>query len=486
VDGAIRPTATTLAPDEVTRIVAQAIEVLGQVGFLVESDEGLALLDGAGVRIEDGRAHPGEETIRGALASAPSRISVADRTGAWALDLGGGLIHFTPGSSALYLLDPRSRRRRSPTVRDCVQLAWVTEACTHVAAQSTALIPADVPDEVADRYRLYVALASGTKPVVTGTFLADAFPVMREMLVAVRGSEAALQERPLAIFDCCPTPPLKWSELTCRSLIDSARAGIPAQMVSMPMGGATAPVTLREMVLQHTAECLSGAVIHQLAHPGAPLIWGGSPAAFDMRTGTTPMGAIETMMVDMATAQVGRRLGLPTHAYMALSDAKGIDWQAGAETGIGAVLAALAGLDLVSGPGMLDFENCQSLEKLVLDDQACGMARRLAAGIGTGSAAQGPELLAQVVEAGQFLGHPHTRAHFRGELTFPGAVIDRGSYGDWEAAGARDSWAAARAEVEQIVAHGGPAPLDDDVKAELDRLIQADAARLGLDPLPTI
>ena len=37
--------------------------------------------------------------------------------------------------------------------------------------------------------------------------------------------------------------------------------------------------------------------IDVLAQPGAPIIWGGAPAIFDMRQGTTPMGAVETAMI---------------------------------------------------------------------------------------------------------------------------------------------------------------------------------------------
>ena len=486
MDGAIRPLVALLAPTDTERVVAQAMEVLGHVGVFVENDEALALLDGAGIRIEGQRAYPDEAAIRGAVETAPRRIQVADRNGAPALDLGDDRVHFDPGSAALYILDPETRRRRLPTVDDCVHLAWVAGACGNLAAQSTGLIPSDVPEDIADRYRLYVALSHGEKPVITGTFRTDAFAVMRDMLVAVRGSADALRDLPLAIFDCCPTPPLKWSDLTCQALIDASKAGIPAEMVSMPLAGATSPVTLREMVLQHAAECLSGVLIHQLARPGSPIVWGGSPSAFDMRTGTTPMGAIETMMVDMAYAQVGKHLGLPTHAYMGLSDAKGVDWQAGAESGLGVVLAALAGVNMVSGPGMLDFESCQSLEKLVLDNEACGMALRLVRGVGTGSADQAPDLMAQVVEAGHFLGHPHTRKNFRNELFFPGKVIDRSSYGDWESGGAMDSMAAARAHVERILSRGNPAPLPDDIKGELDRLILAEASRCGFDPVPLV
>jgi len=252
----------------------------------------------------------------------------------------------------------------------------------------------------------------------------------------------------------------------------------------MPMAGATSPVTLREVVVQHCAESLSGVVIHQLASPGAPIVYGGSPSALDMRHGTTPMGAIETMMVDVAYAQVGKQLGLPTHAYMALSDAKSVDFQAGLESGLGAVLAALAGINMVSGPGMLDFESCQSLEKLVLDNEACGMALRLARGISERPGPAAPELLQAVVEAGHFLSNPHTRSNYREELYLPGPTIDRSTYGDWESRGAPSAHEVARAAVQKILGKGNPAPLDDKLRRELDRLIIADARAAGMELAP--
>ncbi len=482
---AIRPRLQLFTTEQVEGIVGDALRVLETVGFFVENDEALGLLRGAAVRLEGQRAFVGEKPVRAALATAPRQFTVFDREEKPALELGGDAVQFDPGSAALWFLDPVTGRRK-PETPDLAHLGWVTEACGHIAGQSTGLVPADVPEAMGDRWRLYVALLASRKPVITGTFRKDAFPVMKAMLAAVRGGEAALAEHPLAIFDCCPTPPLKWSDLTCQALIDCARAGIPAELVSMPLAGATAPVTLREMVVQHCAESLSGVLIHQLANPGAPIVYGGSPSAFDMRHGTTPMGAVETMMVDVGYAQVGKHLGLPTHAYMGLADAKGVDYQAGLESGLGAVLAALAGINVVSGAGMLDFESCQSLEKLVLDNEACGMALRLVRGVSQRSAAEAVELLRQLVEAGSLLGHRHTRANFRAELLIPGAVVDRASYGDWEKAGSRDSRAAAAAEVQNILAKGNPAPVPEDVKRELDGLIRAEGRRLGVDTLPAV
>jgi trimethylamine--corrinoid protein Co-methyltransferase len=481
----LRPRLELFTAEEVERIVADALRALESVGFFVENADALELLRGAGLRVDGARVFAREDAVRSAVATVPHAFTMFDRDGRAAMELGGDAVHFDPGSAAIWFLDPVAGRR-TPETADLAHLAWVTEACRHVAAQATGLVPGDVPQAIGDRWRLFVALLNSRKPVVTGTFRTDAFAVMKAMLAAVRGGEGELAAKPLAIFDCCPTPPLKWSDLTAQALVDCARSGIPAELVSMPLAGATAPVTLREMVVQHCAESLSGVLIHQLAAPGAPIVFGGSPSAFDMRHGTTPMGAIETMMVDVAYAQVGKRLGLPTHAYMALSDAKGADYQAGLESGLGAVLAALAGINVVSGPGMLDFESCQSLEKLVLDNEACGMALRLVRGISHASAGEAVDLLRELVESGSLLGHRHTRANFRNELLIPGAAIDRASFGDWEKAGSRDAKAAAAGEVGKILARGNPAPVADDLRRELEGLIRAEARRLGADALPAV
>ena len=115
-------------------------------------------------RREGQRVFAGERPVRAALATAPRRFAVFDRDGAPALDLGGDAVHFDPGSAALRILDPGTGRR-PPETADLVHLAWVTEACRHIAGQSTGLVAADVPEAMGDRWRLYVALLNSRKPV---------------------------------------------------------------------------------------------------------------------------------------------------------------------------------------------------------------------------------------------------------------------------------------------------------------------------------
>jgi trimethylamine--corrinoid protein Co-methyltransferase len=252
----------------------------------------------------------------------------------------------------------------------------------------------------------------------------------------------------------------------------------------MPLAGATAPVTLREMVVQHCAESLSGVLIHQLARPGAPIVFGGSPSAFDMRHGTTPMGAIETMMIDCAYNEIGKHLGLPTQAYIGLSDAKQLDAQAGLESSMGATLAALAGINNISGPGMLDFESCLSLEKLVVDNEIAGMTLRMIAGIEPKDDFPAQPIFEELLKDRHLLISKHTRRHLKQEHYFPGPAIDRANRSRWAEEGRRTLRQRAHGEVERLLAGYQQPPLSEGIQADLAERMEHEARRFGMDRLP--
>lgn len=483
-----RPALRILSQELLRHIVSEALRILENIGISVEHEGALRLLGESSATIdnEKKRAYLPEELVRRSLATAPSSVKLYDRDSNLKMDLGRDNIHFVPGSAALYIRDSRTQSLRKPVTKDYVDYAILVDHLPNLSAQSTALVPSDVPESIGDRYRLYLSLVFGKKPIVTGTFVEDGFRPMLEMLVAVRGSKKSLVQRPLAIFDICPSPPLKWSDLGCQSLIDCATHQIPCEIVAMPLAGATAPVTLSGCLVQHTAEALSGIVLSQLVRAGAPVIYGGSPAIFDMREGTTPMGAIETLMVDCACTQIGKHLSLPTHSYMGLSDSKTVDSQTGLESGIGTILAALSGVNLISGAGMLALENCQSLEKLVLDNEVCGMARRLVEGVAQRDEPMAEEVLRECIAKGELLSNPHTLKWFKEEFVFPGPVIDRKEIPQWEKEGCKSSEQKARAEVAKILSTHRPPLLDEDAQKELKKIMERDAKHHGVGKLPGI
>jgi trimethylamine--corrinoid protein Co-methyltransferase len=482
----MRPTLRLLDDALVERIVSEARSLLASLGVEIHNDAVLSLLAEHDVRLDRSakRAFLHDAVIDNALKSAPRAVPLFDVLGRQTHDLTGSNVYFTPGSAAIHVLDNETGEIRPPATADYVRYVKVVSGLGHIASQSTAFIPADVPERISDSYRLFLSLLYGEKPVVTGAFTAEAFDVMRDLQLVVRGSGEALRAQPLTIFSCCPTAPLKWSDVTSQNVVDCARAGIPVEFVSMPLSGFVAPVTLVGSVIQHAAETLSGVVISQLARPGAPILWGGSPAVFDIRYETTPMGAVETMMLNCANNEVGKRLGLPTQGYTALSDAKQLDAQAGLETAMGATLAALSGINNVSGPGMLDFENCQSLEKLVVDNEVCGMTARLAAGIEPRDDFPAGPLFTELLREKHLLIAKHTRRHLRKEISFPGPAIDRANRARWLEEGGRTLRQRAAGEVARLVDEWRPSGLPEDAKRALIQRMEAEARRSGMDRLP--
>lgn len=482
-----RPKLELLSDDLIKKIIHEAFIILEKQGVFVENKEALELFQEAGMKVDvsSQRVHIAPQLVENSLSSTPSVVKIYDRTGKKEFILGGDEVHFDPGSVAVTILDSETQQERKAVTRDVVRFAHLTDCLEHLHFQSTGILSTDVPDTISDSYRMYIGLQFSEKPIVTGTFRVEGFRPMYEMLVAVRGSEKNLAEKPMAIFDACPSPPLKWSNLTAQSLIDSARAGIPSQLISMGMTGATSPVTIAGTLVQHVVENLSGLVICQIAEKGSPVIFGGCPVSFDMRKGTTPIGAIETMMIDSAYAQIGKHLNLPTHAYMGMSDAKINDAQAGLETGIGTILAAMAGINVISGAGILDFIRCQSLEKLVIDNEICGMAYRLIDGIAQRDDPIALNLFEGLTVESQFLSMPHTKQWYRKEHSYP-KLIDRDPYDIWVSLGKKSIADRAKEEMENLMRKNPPPLPEKGLQQDLQKIMLSEARENGIRSLPEI
>jgi trimethylamine--corrinoid protein Co-methyltransferase len=478
----MRPKFKLLDNPLIERILEEAFELIEDPGVRV-APYVVDLLRGAGAIVTDGVASIPEPLARRLLDLAPRGFCLYDRSARPAVRYGGDDVHFDPGSSCLNILDPETQQARPAQAADLVRMVQVAEMLPQFAAQSTAMVCNDVPQEIGDWYRLLLVLWYSEKPVVTGAFSAESLHTLIELLAIESGGAEALRQQPRAIFDVCPSPPLNWSEFGSQNLVDLARAGVPAEIVSMPLAGATAPVTLAGSVVQHAAECISGITIHQLAQPGAPIVWGGAPAIFDMRSGKTPMGAIETVMLDVACAEVGKYLGLPTHAYMVTGDGRMVDAQVEMESGISAVLGTLTGINMISGAGMLDFLACQSMEKLVIDAEAIASAQRLLEGIQPRTESLAVDMFTETGLHGDFLKLKETRALFRKEQHFPSAVIDRGLA---TADSTPDVVERAHQRVEELVAAYERHALLADREHEMIIFAQREGRKTGLEGLPGI
>ncbi|MFN2118116.1 MAG: trimethylamine methyltransferase family protein [Candidatus Promineifilaceae bacterium] len=484
----MQPKLSILSPDLISQVIDEAFQLLMNPGIKVQLPEARDLLAGAGARVDQARevVFIPENLARRAMETVPREFTLYDKKGIPTVHYGGDAVHFDPGSSGVNVLDFGNRQHRPATTQDLIDVVKITDQLGQYDAQSTSLVCSEVPKDIGDLYRLYLVLLFSDKPVVTGSFSAQTTGTMIDMLAIFSGGRQALAQKPTAVFDVCPSPPLIWSQFAAKNLIDLARAGVPAEIVSMPLAGAAAPVTLLGSVVQHAAECISGMTIHQLAQPGSPIVWGGAPAIMDMRHGTTPMGAVETAMIDAAYAEVGKSFGFPTHAYMGASDAKIVDAQAGMESSTTAMIGALAGINMISGAGMLDFLASMSLEKLVIDAEAIGMAKRMLKGLQVHTDPLAADMYEGIDFKGDFLKQRVTRRLVIEEQYFPSAVIDRGSIRAWGQMGSPDAYTRAHSQVQDLLAAYQPPDLPAEEVAELQAMVERLAWEAGMDKLPQI
>lgn len=492
----MQPKMELLSQELVDRVLDEAHQLMMTPGIKVQSVEARQLLAEAGAQVSAGSevVKIPQKVVEKALETVPHVFAVYDRLGNPSVTYGGDVVQFDPGSSGVHIFDPETLEHKTSYANDLARVVKIAERLPQYDAQSTAIVCNEIPKEIGDLYRLYVVLLHSNKPIITGSFSIKTLDVMIEALsifapstsLCAGGSRQALAEKPQAVFDVCPSPPLIWSEFGSQNLIELARAGVPAQMVSMPLAGGAGPVTLLGSVVQHAAECLSGIAIHQLAQAGAPIVWGGAPAIFDMRKGSTPFGAVETAMIDASYAQVGKSLGLPTHAYLGASDSKLIDAQAGLESGMTAMIGALAGINMISGAGMLDFLACQSPEKLVMDAEAIGMIKRLLGGMKVQTETLATAMFEGINFKGDFLKQKITRELFAKEQYLPSAVIDRASVRAWQAEGSTDAFTRAKVRVKQLLAEYKRPEMEPGKEKALHGLVQKLARAAGMENLPVL
>ena len=483
----MQPKLSLLDDELIARIIEEAYQLMIKPGIKVQNAEARQLLAEAGAQVDEEAmiVRIPEQIVKTALETVPRNFFLYDYEGNPAVQYGGDAVQFDPGSSGVAVLIPETLEHKTSETEDLIRVIKVTESLPQYDAQSTAVTCHDVSKDIHDLYRLYLVMLYSKKPIVTGAFTNKTVHHMIDMLAIFAGGHDKLRAHPRAIFDVCPSPPLIWSNFGAGQLIALARAGVPAEIVSMPLAGAASPVTLIGTVTQHAAECLSGITIHQLAQPGSPIVWGGAPSTFDMRKGGTPFGSVETAMIDSSYAQVGKSLGLPTHAYLGVTESKLLDMQAGLESGMGALVGALSAINMISGSGMIDSLLCQSPEKLVIDAEGIAMAKRMLDGMKIHTETLATGFYEGVnFKGGDFLKQKITMKLFREEQHLPSKVIDRDSMRGWKESGSMDTFTRARIRVQEILASYNRPDLDPVKVHALHTYVFDLAKQAGMDKLP--
>lgn len=300
--------------DDLVDIHQATLEVLADTGVFVEDAEARRVFASGGCAVDEEvrtvRIPP--YVVEAAVRSAPSTLLLAGRDPANDVVMGPGRVGFTNFGEGIKIVDVDTGEVREPTKKDVGDSARVVDALPDVDVYERAIGAHEVPQSVVQLHNAEAAFANTSKHIFMGPGNGELLRRIVDMGAALAGGMAAFVRRPLISFITCPVSPLKLVKDTCEIIMGAARTGTVVNVLSMAMAGGSSPVTLAGTIVTHNAEVLAGVTLAQLTREGAPVIYGSSTTAMDLRLASASVGTPECALINAGVACLARFYLLPS------------------------------------------------------------------------------------------------------------------------------------------------------------------------------
>jgi trimethylamine--corrinoid protein Co-methyltransferase len=458
-----------LTDEEREAVYAQALTILEDVGMKMGEAAVRSQLREAGASVDDtGVVRLPPELVARAVATCPREVLMAGESPDKDILLDGSRSFFNVSGCAAKTLDRQSGRVRPSTLDDLRDGTIVLDATKELDVVWTFLTATDVPLERRELVEYYTYLTETAKPLVFVDCPEQTGHVRRIFEIA-SGDLERFRARPRLSLLCAARSPLEVNGRLLDVACEFASLGAPIWVYSMPISGATAPVTPAGTLALLWAEVLGTVTAIQTAAPGAPVVACCGPGILDMRHTTMSLGNLESTLMGAAAVEVGHHLGLPVHNSGLSTDAKHCGVQAGYEKGLKVMTAVATGADIISGGfGFLDSSSTFSLSMIPVDAEIAGMARRMVRGIEITPETLLADSFARVGIGGDFLREKETRRRVRAGEHYVPAIGSRLPFEQWIAEGRTEIDAADDAVRAALAAREQRGPwLTDDQRREL-------------------
>jgi trimethylamine--corrinoid protein Co-methyltransferase len=470
------PQFRVLSDEQCAEIYKATLECLERVGIQVHNAAARDLLAAKGATVSDKVVKIPANLVKQAVASTPHEFNVWGRDDKTKMQVALDRVHFGPGPTCTYFMDPKTGERRKAQRGDAGMTAKVCDALPNIDYIMGLSLFDDVTPVLSPVYEFAEELANTSKPIVAWANTPATFTDIYQMAVAVAGSESALREKPIFALFTTYESPLKLADSSLATLMQAAEGGIPSICLGGPTVGLESPFTGAAALVLHLASALAALTIVQLYVPGASMAIGGLPSMMDLRTARPAYGSPEASLHSAAAVDLARYLGIPFMGTAGASEAKRVDAQAGAEAALQVMLSALSGASLVHDVGFLDCADIGSLSYLVLVDEIIGMAARVMRGVQVNAETIMLDLIEKVGPGGLFLSQSKSAALCRKEAWVP-TVLDREPYNVWERKGAQVTEDVVNAKVQKILETHQPKPLQAEAIEKIQKILIAAEAR---------
>lgn len=470
-----------LTDQNIADLHTSTLQVFEETGLTVMHEKGLALLEGAGSHVdwEKRNARIPASLVEKCLRSAARSFVMAGRLPENDLQIDmSGKVYSRNGGGPGHVEDIHSGTVRAAQLEDVRDYARLVDACKFMNIVAP-IYAQDTHPETRDIRVLATLFASTTKHINMRLLHLHSLPYILRMAEIVAGSKEALRERPVITMLESPIAPLKVPDVLVETLVACGEYGIPLEICSMPIAGATGPITLAGSLLMSNVEMVASIVISQIANPGAPLIFTPRIMVMDMSSGHALTGSIENALLAAAGIQLAREAyQIPVNMHGPYTDASTSDAQAGIENTFFTLLPALAGANILTGAGHLEGGLFVSYPQLMIDNEITGIVMRALQSFEVNPETLGVDVIARSMENNNLLTDPHTLKFLRKTGAYRPELLTRSPRTIWLKDGAKSMRDRAQEKSIKLLDEYEPTPLDPAVSRALDEVIREAAANL--------
>jgi trimethylamine--corrinoid protein Co-methyltransferase len=290
------------------------MEVMFNTGLVVESKKARDIFKKGGAKIDEDKklvripSYMVEEAIRRCPASFILHGRVPERD----IVMGRNHVNFCNFGEAIMILDPDTGVYRETTYDDVCSLTAFIDAMDEIDFCFSSAVSRDKPTYMNALWCAFGEVNNTTKPYLVTSEDARTSEQLIALAEIVAGGSEQLDLRPGIVGGGCPQSPLMYSEGLCEVIIAFAERNLANSILSMAMSGGSSPVTLAGTLVTHNAEVLTGVVLAQLVKPGAPIIYGSSTTAMDLRFGSASVGSPELALLSAGVACLAQNYQIPS------------------------------------------------------------------------------------------------------------------------------------------------------------------------------
>ena len=461
--------------DTLQSIHDQSLLLLNRAGVVFDSEAIIRRFAESGQKVDGKRVYLSETFVTEALESTPEDFVMHARNGNAGVRIGGNQnkMVVAPGNGTLFIQDMQGRRRRA-TIDDFDNIAKLCEHSRNVSLVGAIPVdPFDLPQKSKPARLVHHLMQYSNKPLIGQAATIKETQEVFDIIEMAMGGKGFLDDHVAIAYGVNPASPLYFEALTCETIQGYAARKQALFILPGLMPGLTGPMDFKGLAVLSNAENLAAIACIQMLNQGTPVVYSAGSFMVNMENFYPVTGSPQSVLVNIVGIQMAREFySIPSRTMAGLTDAKKVDFQAGAETMQNLTLYTMAGVHVINEClGVLDAVTTTSYEKWMLDDELIDRLRTFSGGINQVAAENILDEMISVGPGGSYLELPSTYKNCR--LLYRPEISDWNTFEDWKQAGECDVLQAAREKCDRILKDNTAILLPADMDLQITNFLNA-------------